>query len=231
MLQYVPKGRTGNGRCQRGKCGQGRIIDGNFVHDGKLGRSHLDGPRGPGALKEKNSYPVEWTRELLRAALAKNTTGARVVVDLFSGWQSMKSVCEELGLHYIGVDIMGNRNQFIRHAVASTCGSSCNDHREQRHSNDEGNWEDYELEYDSEGSTAVCSCGENPEFRKMFCTDTCVTCLPCALPAATEEVKTVADVCRCMIKCAPAGSDTAHGSHGFNCNRSYKRWDTARRMK
>ena len=39
------------------------------------------------------------------------------------------------------------------------------------------------------------------------------------------------DACRCKVQCEPAGSDTAHGSHGFSCDRNYQKWDTERRLK
>ena len=34
----------------------------------------------------------------------------KIVIDLCSGWQSMRPVCEKLGLDYIAVDIEGDRN-------------------------------------------------------------------------------------------------------------------------
>ena len=56
-------------------------------------------------------------------------------------------------------------------------------------------------------------------------------------PTAAETAKSLAerkakrdvpstfgvDVCRCSPRCAPAGSETAHGSHGYNCERNYER--------
>ena len=36
---------------------------------------------------------------------------ADIVVDLVAGWQSLKPVCEKLGLRYIAVDLYGNRNK------------------------------------------------------------------------------------------------------------------------
>ena len=106
---------------------------------------------------------------------------------------------------YIGVDIMGDRNRFVREQQVAAC------------SNKEG--------------SAVCNCGEDPEFQNTYGSDTCASCPPCTAPLASEEAETRADACRCGIRCAPAGSDTAHGSHGFNCNRNYQKWDTARRLK
>ena len=48
-------------------------------------------------------------------------------------------------------------------------------------------------------------------------------------PPARRDVKRTnpdgfgADVCRCSPRCAEAGSDTAHGSHGYNCMLNYER--------
>lgn len=125
MLKYVPKGRTGNGRCNNGQCGQGQMINGEFVHDGKLGRQHSDGPKGPGALRQKNRYPIEWCRELLLAAQKQRGHNARIVIDLFSGWQSLAPACQELGLQYIGIDIMGDRNRFIKGQSTGVHSHSC----------------------------------------------------------------------------------------------------------
>ena len=190
MLQYEPEGRTGNGKCNNGQCGQGEVINGHFSHFGKLGRQPQDGPRGQGALREKNAYPVEWSTEILKSVMAHQTRDRRVVIDLFSGWQSLRKACEKLGLTYIGIDIMGDRNRFVRETTAS-----------------------------------ICDCGENPEYSNMFCADTCASCKP---STTTVAVEFGADECRCESNCAPAGSDTAHGSHGFNCRRNYQRWDAAR---
>ena len=94
MTQYEPKGRTGNGRCNNGKCGQGQLVNGHFGHHGKLARQPADGPRGQGALREKNAYPVEWSVELLQQAMKeKRNKSSKVVIDLFSGWQSLKKAC------------------------------------------------------------------------------------------------------------------------------------------
>ena len=120
LMDYTPVGRTGNGRCNNGQCGQGEFNGRHFSHYGKLARQPADGPRGPGALREKNSYPVEWCIEILKAAMAKNPN-AKVVVDLFSGWQSFRKACEALGLTYIGVDIMGDRNRFVREQQVAAC--------------------------------------------------------------------------------------------------------------
>jgi len=109
LMGYQPRGSTGNGRCNNGQCGQGEVNDatGCFVHHGKLARSPIDGPRGHGALREKNHYPEDWSMEIIKQAIREGRSSAKVVIDLFSGWQSLKPICEALGLTYIGIDIMG----------------------------------------------------------------------------------------------------------------------------
>ena len=121
MMKYEPKGSTGNGKCNNGQCGKGAVVNGHFSHHGKLARQPCDGPRGQGALREKNAYPLQWSIEILKAALAEQKGNGKVVIDLFSGWQSLRKACEELGLRYIGIDIMGDRNRFIRDQAASIC--------------------------------------------------------------------------------------------------------------
>ena len=49
-----------------------------------------------------------WTEEVLRHTMSRSSN--KVVIDLCAGWQSMKPVCELLGLDYIAVDIEGDRN-------------------------------------------------------------------------------------------------------------------------
>ena len=197
MTAYTPEGRTGDGGCNQGKCGQGEVnpATGHFVHYGKLGRDPKDGPRGPGALKEKNSYPDEWALEILTNALQHKKGKGRVVIDLFSGWQSLRKACETLGLVYVGLDVMGDRDRFIRHGQR-TAGSIA--------------------------EAEMPAAAEEAEIGSSMET---------GMPPAVEEAETRAGGCKCGIRCEPAGSDTAHGSHGFHCNRIYQRWDTARRLK
>ena len=74
-----------------------------------------DGFRGEGAFQQKNAMPEAWTEEFLTHAMQSHS--GRTVIDLCAGWQSMRPVCEKLGLmiNYIAVDIAGDRN--IRRAV------------------------------------------------------------------------------------------------------------------
>ena len=56
----------------------------------------------------KNAMPQMWTEGFLRHAMSRSSN--KVVIDLCAGWQSMRPVCEKLGLEYITVDIEGDRN-------------------------------------------------------------------------------------------------------------------------
>ena len=153
MGTYEPVGTTGNGLCNNGACGM--IVKGG--HEGKLARDPKLGPRGAGATKAKNSLPEMWLEEIVTHAMQRAEAAGRkadVVVDICAGWQSLRPVCEKLGLRYIALDIAGNRNMRPRKQVK----------------------------------------------------------------AAREPQK---DKCKCSPRCAPRGSDTPHGSHGFECEKAY----------
>ena len=51
------------------------------------------------------------TEEFLRHAMGRSSN--KVVIDLCAGWQSMRPVCDKLGLEHIAVDIEGDRNIMI----------------------------------------------------------------------------------------------------------------------
>ena len=61
-------------------------------------------------VKAKNALAPEWVHEILADAM-QNRRGShqKVVIDLFSGWQSLRPVCQQLGLDYVAVDIDGCR--------------------------------------------------------------------------------------------------------------------------
>ena len=154
MGTYEPVGTTGNGLCNKGACGM--IVEGGHV--GKLARDPKLGPRGPGATRAKNSLPEMWLEEVLTHAMQRAEAAGRkadIVVDICAGWQSLKPVCEKLGLRYVALDIAGNRN--LKQQKPRKDGGK--DRRNQK--------------------------------------------------------------CRCRQRCAPCGSDTPHGSHGFACEKVY----------
>ena len=79
-----------------------------FNHLIKIAPRPADGFTGQGAAKMKNAMPQMWTEEFLQHAMKQSPK--RVVIDLRSGWQIMRRVCEKLGLEFIAVDIEGDRN-------------------------------------------------------------------------------------------------------------------------
>ena len=110
MQDYQPTGNTGDGLCNNGECGMGtwNTVTRMFNHIVKIARNPADGFRGEGAFKQKNAMPTQWTEEFLQHAMKSRSQ--RTVIDLCAGWQSMRPVCEKLGLNYIAVDIEGDRN-------------------------------------------------------------------------------------------------------------------------
>ena len=81
---------------------------GRINHQVKIARDPKDGFTGAGATRMKNEMPAMWMEEFLTAA--KERSNRRVVIDLCAGWQSLRPVCERLGLDYVAVDIAGDRN-------------------------------------------------------------------------------------------------------------------------
>ena len=106
---YTPRGTTDNGKCNNGQCGLGFWKNGRFNHYGRLARQPRMGPRGKNASKLKNSLPRLWMEEVAKTIQSRALEGQDVVIDLFSGWQSWRPVCEENGWTYIGVDNLGLR--------------------------------------------------------------------------------------------------------------------------
>ena len=109
---YFPAGTTGGDQCNNGECGMGiyNAMTGMFNHFIKIARNPADGFRGEGAFRQKNAMPEAWTEEFLTQCHAMQSQPGRTVIELCAGWQSMRPVCEKLGLNYIAVDIEGDRN-------------------------------------------------------------------------------------------------------------------------
>ena len=114
LLNWTPTGQTGSGRCER-KCASGSwYMDerGNvtYRHHLNLAQDPKDGLRGKGAKKFLNSLPSELTEEFLSLSLAswrEEHTDDRqpVLLDLCSGYGSLREVAEKLGYKYVGVDV------------------------------------------------------------------------------------------------------------------------------
>ena len=116
LLEWIPRGNTGSGRCQR-ECEQGSwYADGRggftFRHHINLAQDPKDGIRGPGARQQLNALPKHLLHEFLSTSLLQwreRGGGADglppVLVDLCSGYGSLSEVATELGFQYIGVDV------------------------------------------------------------------------------------------------------------------------------
>ena len=69
-------------------------------------------PKGKGATKLINSWPDKLSQELLAVVRQQIPAGSskRVVLDLCSGWQSLKPLVLAAGFDYVAVDVKGDRN-------------------------------------------------------------------------------------------------------------------------
>ena len=84
----------------------GKWVDGHFQHELALAVDPKRGPRGPGAAATRNAMPRMLLNEVLQQALAaQRSTEQTVVIGICAGYQSLRPVVEQLGLHYVPVDI------------------------------------------------------------------------------------------------------------------------------
>jgi hypothetical protein len=111
---WEPKGKSNNGRCQ-GKCGQGHWVNNRFIHDKALGVEPRRAPQGQGSTRIRNSVASGLLEEIVTHALTKSTNPkARIILDLCSGFQSLRPIATRLGCSYIAVDLVGDRNRHLK---------------------------------------------------------------------------------------------------------------------
>jgi hypothetical protein len=94
---WLPKGTTGSGMCEQ-KCGHGSV---------QLKYAHFQNMynvTGPGKGARKNAVPSMLLTEILEQ-VKETQPNKTVVIDLFSGYQSMRSPAESMGYDYIAVDL------------------------------------------------------------------------------------------------------------------------------
>ena len=116
LKNWEPKGVTGNGRCGW-KCGQWCEVGTHCSErtdevTTRIGRQHKQAigaepsrlPRGPQQRQKIWSIPEMLQQEILDA-MPENTSGAKYMVDLFSGGESWRRQVEAKGYIYIGVDL------------------------------------------------------------------------------------------------------------------------------
>ena len=84
----------------------------SFRHYLNLAQDPQDGIRGKGATQRLNSIPDPLIVELLSASLAHNNAvygkesdRKPVIIDLCSGYGSLKKAAEDLNMIYVGVDV------------------------------------------------------------------------------------------------------------------------------
>ena len=107
---WQQQGTTGNGRCNEA-CGQGAIdpITKRFKHFMALAVDPERGPRGPGAARMTCGIPDKLITEILKGMAENVDLGGKVVLDLCSGFQSIREAVLQAGASYVGVDIAGRR--------------------------------------------------------------------------------------------------------------------------
>ena len=106
---WSPRGATGTGRCGK-ECPQGFVgSKGCWRHPEGLGRGRKLLPKGPDRKKQVNSVPVSLQLEWLDA-LPDPVPGRDTIVDLCSGWGSLREAVVSRGYNYVGVDSEGDRS-------------------------------------------------------------------------------------------------------------------------
>ena len=83
---------------------------GRHVHDAVLAGRGDRSLKPPHITQQKNSVPKLLQEEIITAALSASAGSANgvvriVVIDLFAGYGSLRTVVKEHGLHYVAVDI------------------------------------------------------------------------------------------------------------------------------
>ena len=111
VLGLKLEGSTGDGKCH-GRCGKGHLVGGYFKHFKALAMEPCRGPRGPGHTKEKNALPKGLLETVLKQVKSRSESSrAKVVVDLCSGFQSWRPVAMAHGCGYLAVDVLGDRTK------------------------------------------------------------------------------------------------------------------------
>ena len=110
---YIPKGHTGNGKCNSGLCGHTTISKhGTQKHRIGIAGDTTRRLAGKHIKQQLWSLPVELTKELmeqLHKTPCEESDDAQtprdVIIDLFSGGESWREITEQYGYYYIPVDI------------------------------------------------------------------------------------------------------------------------------
>ncbi|MBL4703531.1 MAG: DDE-type integrase/transposase/recombinase, partial [Flavobacteriales bacterium] len=97
LKDWFPRGTTGSGLCE-GKCKHGSQ---------QLKYKHFENMHnvtGSGSSKRKNAIPYKLLAEIVKSAKEKQPN-KKIIIDLCSGYQSMRQVARNYNLIYIPVDV------------------------------------------------------------------------------------------------------------------------------
>ena len=134
---WVPKGSTGNGRCNNGMCKMGTTnCKGTFKHRCVIAGCNERRVTGKNVKKTLWSIPRDLIDEMLTKATDQaikhnnqtdrtdrltdtqtdttDNTEAMYVIDLFSGGQSWRPSVEKIGMIYEPVDIQNSNGEVLR---------------------------------------------------------------------------------------------------------------------
>lgn len=97
LREWLPKGNTGSGLCE-GRCGHGskRL---KYMH-----YHNMYNVTGRDSAKRKNAVPYQLLDEMIKCAATRHPEKG-IVIDLCSGYQSMRAVAEDNNLVYVPVDM------------------------------------------------------------------------------------------------------------------------------
>ena len=111
MNKYAPEGTTGDGRCHR-RCGQGTwTSQRSFKHHQAVAQE----PHRKPTKQEVMSIPPMLTKEVLSHALENRSSEKQtIVIDLCCGYRSLQPVVEDLGLTYVGADIVMHQSHPVQ---------------------------------------------------------------------------------------------------------------------
>ena len=109
-FDWQPQGTTGDGRCHEA-CEQGAVdpLTKRFKHFMALAVHPQRGPRGKQATRMTCGIPSVLVKEILTAVAERHKLGGKVVLDLCSGFQSLREEVLKAGATYVAVDKLGDR--------------------------------------------------------------------------------------------------------------------------
>jgi len=105
---FRPKGTTGDGKCH-GRCGRGfTTAKGSYKHFQAYAQEPSRQPRGEDRVSIPHMLAVEALGASFdsRSRRCENKVTQKVVIDLCCGYRSISTAVTQMGMRYIGVDIL-----------------------------------------------------------------------------------------------------------------------------